>query len=219
MGMRFGTTTVHLLPPWRRVAEDCVRLVQLYKPEDEADKKDFKFRAVVLFLPQRGVFYRARERREECAGEPKSLIPLDMSWLRLEREEGPGGSVLFFCEGGYVKQLHQQCVSEMIPGRCSISAWRISRRRTSNFRRNRVMHTVKQYSNSDGPMLAPDVFLGEGCASWLHADLSAEYNKRLAGATTSARKDIYHYAPSCHHFRIPETCWIIVQRRQTMSTS
>ena len=115
-------------------AEDRVRLVRSYKPEDEADKNDYKFRAMVLFLPQCGVFYCARERREECVGVPKSLIPLDMSWLRLEREEGPGGSVSYtFGEGGYVKRLHQQHVSEMIPGRCSVSAWRISRRRTSNF--------------------------------------------------------------------------------------
>ena len=41
-----------------------------------------------------------------------------------------------------------------------------------------------------------------------HDYLAAEYNKRLVGAN-SARKDGRHYAPSCHHFRIPETCWII----------
>jgi hypothetical protein len=134
---------------------------------------------------------------------PKSLIPLDMSWLRLDKEEGPGGSVLYtFGEGVYVKRLHQQHVLEMIPGRCSISAWRISRKRTSNFRQNPVMYRVLQCSNS---ILAPDVFLGEDCASWPHADPSAEYNKRLAGAT-SARKDGRHYALSCHHFRIPESC-------------
>ena len=201
MGLRFGTTTVHLLPPWRRGAEDCVRLVQLYKPEAEADKKDFKFRAVVLFLPQCGVFYCARERREECVGVPKSLIPLDMSWLRLEREDGPDGSVL-----------------EMISGRCLVSAWRISRRRTSNFRQNCVMYRMKQCSDSNGPMLAPDVSLGEGCVSWPHADLSAEYNKQLAGAT-SARKDDRHYALSCHHFRILETCWMIKGRGSSNDAS
>jgi hypothetical protein len=190
--------------------EDCVRLVRSNKPEDDADKKDYKFRAVVLFLPQCGVFYCARERREDCVGVPKSLVPLDMSWIRLEREEGPGRSVSYtFGEGGYVKQLHQQHMSEMVPGRCSVSAWRISRRRTSNFRQNRLIYRVKQCSDSNGPMLAPDVFLGEDCASWPHAYLSVEYNKRLAGAT-SARKDGRHYAPSCHHFQMPEICWIIV---------
>lgn len=184
-------------------AEDCVRLVRSYKPEDKADKNDHKFRAMILFLPQCGVFYCARERRDECVGVPKSLVPLDMSWLRLEREEGPAGrSVSYtFGEGGYVKRFHQQHV-------CSVSAWRISRRRTSYFRKKRVMYRVKQCSDSDGPMLAPDVFLGEDCASWPHDYLAAEYNKRLAGAN-SARKDGRHYAPSCHHFRIPERCWII----------
>jgi hypothetical protein len=182
-------------------AEDCVRMVRSYKPEDKADKKDYKFRAVVLFLPQCGVFYCARERREECVGVPKSLIPLDMSWLRLEREDGPGGSVL-----------------EMISGRCLVSAWRISRRRTSNFRQNCVMYRMKQCSDSNGPMLAPDVSLGEGCVSWPHADLSAEYNKQLAGAT-SARKDDRHYALSCHHFRILETCWMIKGRGSSNDAS
>jgi hypothetical protein len=42
--------------------EDRVVLVQSYQPEDEADKNDFKFRAMILFLPQSGVFYCARER-------------------------------------------------------------------------------------------------------------------------------------------------------------
>ncbi len=87
----------------------------MYKPEDKAD--NYKFRAVVLFLPQCGVFYCAREWREECVGVAKSLIPLDMSWLHLEREDGPGGSLSYtFGEGGYVKQLNQQHVSEMIQG-------------------------------------------------------------------------------------------------------
>jgi hypothetical protein len=44
-----------------------------------------------------------------------------------------------------------------------------------------VMNRVKQCSNSNGPMLAPDVFLGEDCASWSHADLSAEYKKTPGG--------------------------------------
>ena len=101
---------------------------------------------------------------------PKSLIPLDMSWLCLEREEGPGRSVSYtFGEGGYVKPLHQQHVSDVIPRRCSVSAWKISRRRRSDFRQNHLMYRVKQCSDSDGPMLAPDVFLGEDCASWLAA--------------------------------------------------
>jgi hypothetical protein len=194
-------------------AEDCVRLVRSYKPEDDTDKNDYKFRAMVLFLPQCGVFYCARERRDERVGVPKSLVPLDMSWLRLERGEGPGRSVSYtFGEGGYVKRFHQQHVSEMIPEKCSVSAWRILRRRTFDFRQNRVIYRVKQCSDSDGPMLAPDVFCGEDCGSWPHADLAALYNEKLACAT-SARKDGRHYAPSCHHYQMPETCLIIDTER------
>ncbi len=84
-----------------------------------------------------------------------------MSWLRLEREEKPDGSVSYaFGEGKYVKRMHRQHTSELIRENCSISAWRISTRRTLDFRQNRIMYRARQCSDSDGPMLAPDVFFG-----------------------------------------------------------
>ena len=99
-------------------AEDSVRLVRSYKPEDEDDKNDYKFRATLLFLPQCGVFYCARERRDERVGVPKSLVPLDMSWLRLERVEEPGGGSSYaFGEGGYVKRFYRQKLSEVTMGK------------------------------------------------------------------------------------------------------
>ena len=189
--------------------EDRVVLVQSYKPEDEADKNDFKFRAIILFLPQSGVFYCARERRDECVGVAKTLVPLDMSWLRLEREVKRDGSVSYtFGKGGYVKRMHRQHTSELIPENCSISAWRISTRRTLEFRQNRMVYRARQCSDSDGPMLAPDFFWGEDAGSWEPAYLAAEYNRRLARAN-SAKKDGRHYAPGCRHYRVPDTCLTI----------
>jgi hypothetical protein len=146
--------------------KDHVVLVRLYKPEDEADKNDFKFRAMILFLPQSRVFYCAREPRNKCVGVAKSLVPLDMSWLRLEREVKRDGSVSYtFGEGGYVKQMHRQHASDLIPENCSISAWRILTRRTLEFRQNQMVNRARQCSDSDGNMLAPDFFWGGGC--WL----------------------------------------------------
>jgi hypothetical protein len=190
--------------------EDHVVLVRSYEPEDEADKNDYKFRAMILFLPQSGVFYCARERRDERVGVPKTLIPLDMSWLRLEREEKPDGSVSYtFGEGGYVKRMHRQHTSELIRENCSISAWRISTRRTLDFGQNRIMYRARKCSDSEGPMLAPDFFRGEDAGSWEHADLAAEYNRRLARANSARKYGRQHYAPGCHHYRVPDTCWTI----------
>jgi hypothetical protein len=41
--------------------EDDVLLVRSYEDEDMLDKNDYKFRTMILFLPQCGVFYCARE--------------------------------------------------------------------------------------------------------------------------------------------------------------
>ena len=57
--------------------------------------------------------------------------------------------------------------------------------------------------------MAPDVYTGERCIAWPHADLVEEYNGCLARAN-SARKDGHHYAPRHHHFQLLDTRWIIV---------
>ena len=131
---------------------------------------------MILFLPQCGVFYCARERRSADVGVLKTLVALDMSWLRLLRLTDERGEVTYtFDEGGYVKQLS---------------------------------YRVVQCLDCDGHMMAPDVYAGERTIAWPHADLVEEYNGCLARAN-SARKDGRHYVPGCHHFQLPDTCWII----------
>ncbi|KAI2489027.1 hypothetical protein MHU86_25573 [Fragilaria crotonensis] len=71
--------------------EDDVLLVRSYHEDDLDDKNDFKFRTMILFLPQCGVFYCARERRKEDVGVAKTHVALDMSWLRLERSTDSNG--------------------------------------------------------------------------------------------------------------------------------
>ena len=68
--------------------DDRIVMVRSYVSDDIDDKNDFKYRTMLLFLPQCGVFYCARERRGEEVGVFKSLVALDMSWLRLERVIG-----------------------------------------------------------------------------------------------------------------------------------
>ena len=70
------------------------------------------------------------------------------------------------------------------------------------------MYRVEQCLDSNDPKLAPDVFDGSSYPNIAHEYLAYEYNKRLASAN-SARKDGRHYASGCHHYCLPETCWII----------
>jgi hypothetical protein len=102
---------------------DRVVLMRSSCPEDNDDKSNYKFRAMLLFLPQCGVFYCARERRHEEVGLPETLVPLDMSWLRMQREEKRCDSAVYtFGEEGYIKRFHDQSVSEMSPECNMISA-------------------------------------------------------------------------------------------------
>ena len=85
-----------------RGVEDDVLLVRSYKEDDLDDDNDFKFRTMILFLPQCGVFYCAREHCKEDAGVAKTHVALDMSWLCLKRSIDDNGKVLYtFGKGGY----------------------------------------------------------------------------------------------------------------------
>jgi hypothetical protein len=187
---------------------------------------------MILFLPQCGVFYCARERRTEEVGVPKTHVALDMSWLRLKRTTDSKGIASYtFGEGGYVKKFHveepmafryieypkysvdnvQKGFFEGIPDR--VSAWRFSFNRTSALQQNRVVYRVEQCLDSEGPKLAPDVIDGVWHPTIKRCHLAYEYNRRLACAN-SARVDGRHYASGCHHRLLPESCWIIDPRSE-----
>jgi hypothetical protein len=193
----------------REVDPDVVVMARAYKEDDLDDAMDYKYRTMALFLPQCGVFYCARERRHEDVGLVNTLIPLDMSWLRLRRDKGSNGSVSYnFGNDGYVKRFHRQYSSDVILEHNQISAWRISTQRRKEGRSNRLMCRAIQCHDKDGPMMAPDVFSGEDAIGWPHEYLALEYNRRLALAK-SAKKHGRHYANGCHHYRLPDTCWMI----------
>ena len=159
----------------------------------------------------------------ESVGVTKTHVANDMSWLRLERSTDMNGKVSYtFGKGGYVKQFHLEKQSEfwydeyprheheLFENKVDcVLAWQLSLNRTSGMQQNRVVYRVEQYLDSDGPKLAPDVFDG----SW-HPNIPreylavVEYNQCLARAN-SARIDRRHYALGCHHYCLPETCWII----------
>jgi hypothetical protein len=188
------------------VDPDVVVMARAYKQEDLDDAMDYKYRTMGLFLPQYGVFYYCRERRHEDVGLVNTLIPLDMSWLRLKRDTDSNGSVSYtFGKNGYVKRFDRQILSEVISEHNQISAWRISTQRRKEGRSDRLMWRAMQCHNKDDPMMAPDVFSGEDANCWPHEYLALEYNRRIALAK-SAKKHGQHYANRCHHYRFPDTC-------------
>ena len=157
--------------------DDRIVLVRSYDLDDIDDKNDYKYRTMLLFLPQCGVFYCARERRSEEVGVLKSLVALDMSWLCLRRMIGTDDVVSYsFGEGGYVKKLYSERKLCVILGNNNISAWQILTGRTRDFRQNRLMYRALQCRDCDGPMLAPDVYCGEEAICWPAPYLAGEYN-------------------------------------------
>jgi hypothetical protein len=192
--------------------EDDVVLVRSYCEDDLHDDNDYKFRTMILFLPQCGVFYCARERRHEDVGVAGTLVALDMSWLRLRRRyDRVEKRVSYtFGEGGYVKRFHVENTDESLRSYdyyLKLSAWRLSLNRTTDSQQDRVVYRVRQCLDEKGPMMAPDVIDGVRCTLG-EKHLAAEYNRRLATAN-SARKDGRHYAQGCHHSRLSDGCWVI----------
>ena len=158
------------------------------------DEFDYKFGTMLLLMPQCGVFYCARERRKEDAGIAKSLIPLDMSWLRMTREVMPISS-----GSAGVAEVSYAFGNDSYVKRFTYARWS-SKLSTIARRQNRIILRAAQ-CDRDGPMLAPDIFNGQDIGRWPHDVLKAEYNHRLA-RSNSARMNGRHYAMGCHHFKL-----------------
>ena len=184
------------------VKDDDIVLVRLYHVNDLDDADDYKFRTMILFLPQCGVFYCARERRSDAVGVSKTLVALDMSWLCLVRSEDVDGNLSYqFGEGGYVKKFTGDAY-----GKCRsylshrVSGWRICFNRTTASQQNRVCYKVAQEClDSEDPKMPPDVFNGYHQQPDVPQEyLRALYNKRLAWAKSATKKG-----------RLPDNCWVI----------
>ncbi|KAI2499759.1 hypothetical protein MHU86_14702 [Fragilaria crotonensis] len=182
------------------VDPDIVAVMRCFEDDDLMDSVDFKFRTCLAFIPDAGIFYCARERHHPDSGVDNTLIPLDMSWLRLHHCHDCNGSGVYTFGDGYVKKLF------MDDGQL-VSIWRIGLRSTCHNGHARKTYRAQQCSDRMGPKMAPDVFSGEDAGTWPQAELAALYNCKLASAT-SAREG-RHYALGCHHFNMPPTCWIL----------
>ena len=192
------------------VKDDDIVLVRSYHKNDLDDANDYKFRTMILFLPQCGVFYCARERRSDEVGVSKTLVALDMSWLRLGCSKDVDGNLVYqFGAGGYVKKFagdtDGKCRSYL--SHC-VSGWRICFNRVSGSQQNRVSYRVEQCLDSEGPKMPPDVFDGYRQTDIPEEYLQALYNERLACAKSATKKG-RHYAQGCLHYRLPENCWVV----------
>jgi hypothetical protein len=184
-----------------------VRVMRCFSPDDLDDSVDYKFRSLIGFVPNAGVFYCSSERRRADTGVEKTLIPHDMSWLRLHRSEVVGSAqrsgvpVYTIGDGGYIKRLH--CGgSDGLP----VSVWRM----TYNILRDkRVIIRANQCADHDGPMLPPDVISGQCFSSgWPREVLALEFNSILAGSN-SARLGGRHYATGTRYFELPSSCLVV----------
>jgi len=185
-----------------------VRVMRCFESADLDDSMDYKFRSLIAFVPNAGVFYCSSERRRADAGVEKTLVPHDMSWLRLHRSsevgsgaEQPRAPVYTIGDGGYVKRLH--CGgSDGHP----VSVWRM----TYNILQDkRVILRANQCADQDGPMLPPDVISGQCFSSaWPREVLALEFNSILAGSN-SARLGGRHYAAGTRYFDLPSSCFLV----------
>ncbi len=90
-----------------------------YNDDDIDQRSDRKYRSAIAFLPRAGVFYCARERRKSNCEDTlrNSLVPLDISWLRITRADD---NLLKFGEDGYVRYFAGRCP------KLPVSGWRVT---------------------------------------------------------------------------------------------
>lgn len=198
---------------------DVVRPVMSYTPEDLDDDRDYFYRAAILFLPQCGKFYCHRERRKGDVGVPGTFVAHDMSWLRLQRKEKLRMEIdvsYSFGKDSFVKRFFVDSPGDpalrnggwqFLENR-RVSAWRISTGRLHPSQQNRVIYRAVQCHDTDGPMLPPDILQLEDRSTVPQDYQAAEY-RRLFVSANSAKKDGRHYVRGCHHYALPESCWII----------
>ena len=163
----FDVILNHALMPERTDGDanpDKVVMALAYDDEDIAQESSWKYQSAIAFLPGTGMFYCARERRK---GNTllNTLIPLDMSWLRITKVDG---NLLKFGSDGYNRYFADRRPS--LP----VSGWRVTAGRASN--QWRYIHRAFQCADHDGPRMPPDVIDSHDISCWPAADRACEYN-------------------------------------------
>ncbi|KAI2489733.1 hypothetical protein MHU86_24860 [Fragilaria crotonensis] len=174
---------------------------QSYIPDDGAPDGDYQFRAVILFLPQCGVFYCSRDRHAGDAGLQGTLRAYDMSWLRLVRTESEHCLPSYtFGDDSYVQRFYSD--TTLPCGTRQVSAWRLSTGRVLPGQQVRLVYRASQGGDGELPLLPPD-FIGGMDYRDVPSDYRAhEYLDRLK-ASSSAREGCRHYVDGARHTDLP----------------
>jgi len=184
---------------------------------------DGRFRAMVVALPEAGVFYCHRERRKACVGVLNSLVPLDMNWLRALRN---GSSLKRFAKNGYITHLWEgdgDCIWKWKINRgspafnipCSLFSSLSSAVCRFNNCGTKTVYHLQQCADEDSPRLPPDFINGEDC----YSKMSRKQLRRLYlmeyVRSASARRGCRHYVKSFLHRSIdPKSVLIIDAERE-----
>ena len=165
-----------------------------------------KFRAIVVVVPEAGVFYCHRERRKVCVGVPNSLVPRDINWRRLPKN---GCASKRFAANGYITRLwggnadcvwkwkiHCQSPALNIPAALPRVPLSICSLESS---RGIAVYHLRQCADEDSPRLPPD-FIAAADLSSTHTveELRRAY---LMGyvQSPSARRGCRHYVKQHLH--------------------
>ncbi|KAI2493085.1 hypothetical protein MHU86_21469 [Fragilaria crotonensis] len=177
---------------------------QSYIPDDGAPDGDYQFRAVILFLPQCGVFYCSRDRHAGDAGLQGTLRAYDMSWLRLVRTESEHCLPSYtFGDDSYVQRFYSD--TTLPCGTRQVSAWRLD---WASAPGQQVRLVYRASQEGWRVALLPQTSSAAwtiGCSFRLPRH---EYLDRLK-ASSSAREGCRHYVDGARHTDLPESCWII----------
>jgi hypothetical protein len=160
---------------------DEVRMAAACNDSEMDDNMDYRYCTVLGFLPVAGVFYDCCDRRRIVCGVAKSIVQLDMSWLRLSASEGSPRQLSFGTQG-YVMRFGSV---DVLPDGSSnlVSGWRVSRSSSVKML-SREVYWAKQSSDADGPRMPPDFVLGKDISHWPAADRAQENNCHLLSSNS-----------------------------------
>ena len=187
------------------------------KDEESLDNKfDSQFRAFIAVVPDGATYYCHRERRSASVGIANELIPMDTSWLRLQKD---GACDDRFGLGGYVSRLWDGqpfWKFKISRGASNFELKPVPEHSVMRLSWNETLPTLKvmsvyQCPDEDGPALPPDIIGGQrqDTATTRRSHLRRIFRRALM-QSTAARKGCRHYAPTYLHGEIDPNETLII---------
>jgi hypothetical protein len=184
-----------------RNPDDVVMASAKWDPANIEPEFDFKYRALVAYLPGAGSFYCTTERRPAAVGRKNTLVHHDASWLRISESVGAPTDTLRFSFGadGFVRRFSEESTS-------GVSAWRVSC--GTGRAAQRFVFMAKQCADSDGPLMPPDTVKNRDISGLSVAKRRAKYNAALA-ASKAAKVGGRHHVGGSLYWTVADDCLVI----------